>query len=98
MTSLAPRRQLPIAAEQSAPLLMPVPSDASTPAVLPVPQARPADITAPAGGRLAQLFAGLRRRSATALERTTAFTAMDGAHDPVYRHDDGGWGDDGGLD
>ena len=92
MTTFAPRRQMPIAAGQGAPLRMPF--TGAIPVSAPSPIALPERTTAaPARGRLAQLLAGLRRRPAA----TTA-SPIDSVHDAVYRNDDGGWGDDGGWD
>ena len=97
MTTFAPRRQLPIAAGQGAPLRIPFTSTA--PASAPSPIAAPdATVAAPARGRLAQLLAGLRRTPAAGLTTTTAAAPIARAHDAVYRDDDGGWGDDGGWD
>jgi len=86
MTTFAPRRQQPVAAGHGAPLTIPFTSTA--PASAPSPAGVPdLTIAAPARGRLGALLAGLRRYPASA-----------SAHDAVYRHDDGGAGDDGGWD
>jgi hypothetical protein len=86
MTTFAPRRQQPVAAGLGAPLTIPFPSTA--PVSAPSPTGVPdLTIAAPARGRLAMLLGGLRRQRAS-----------DSAHDAVYRHDDGGAGDDGGWD
>ena len=83
MTTFAPRRQAPVAAGHGAPLRLPLTSTAPASAASPI--VVPAKT--PVRSRLAALLAGVRHRSATV-----------SAHDAVYRHDDGGAGDDGGWD
>lgn len=86
MTTFAPRRQQPVAAGPGAPL--PIPFTSTAPASAPSPtDVLDLTIAAPSRGRFATLLAGLRRHRPT-----------DGARDAVYRHDDGGAGDDGGWD
>lgn len=57
------------------------------PASVSAPSPTREPFAAPARGRLAALLDGLRRRS-----------PVDPARDAVYRHDEGGAGDDGGWD